>query len=137
PALALAAYPSPALAAGPAPAPPPARPSVPRSERHFRTARVCESAVRTPDPGGGTAGVRNECLALGVGTVVGVTAARTGCGACLLTCPTHAIRPDARAVGPAALLVLHELCTGCLECIEICPADAIAETPATGEPQWT
>jgi ferredoxin len=42
-----------------------------------------------------------------------------GCGACLLTCPEHAIRP----VGG----VLHVLdrCTGCGECVEICPVDAI------------
>lgn len=95
---------------------------------------ACESAIRTPDAGGGTPGVRNERLTLDVDTVVKVTAACTGCGACLLTCPTHAIRPVARAVGPAALLVLHELCTSCLECIEICPADAIGESPVIGEP---
>jgi electron transport complex protein RnfB len=44
----------------------------------------------------------------------------TGCGACLLTCPTHAIRP----VG-GRLHTRDELCTGCAECVEICPADAI------------
>lgn len=44
-----------------------------------------------------------------------------GCGACLLTCPEHAIAP-----APAALLVLAERCTGCGECIEICPVDAIS-----------
>jgi NAD-dependent dihydropyrimidine dehydrogenase PreA subunit len=44
----------------------------------------------------------------------------TGCGACLLTCPTHAIRP----AGPL-LLVRADLCTGCAECVEVCPADAI------------
>jgi ferredoxin len=44
----------------------------------------------------------------------------TGCGACLLTCPTHAIRPvDGR------LRARDERCTGCGECVEICPADAI------------
>jgi ferredoxin len=48
-------------------------------------------------------------------------AACTGCGACLLTCPTHAIRP----VG-GRLSARDELCTGCGECVEICPADAIA-----------
>lgn len=45
-----------------------------------------------------------------------------GCGACLLTCPEHAIRPI-----PAGLLVLDGRCTGCGECVEICPADAIEE----------
>jgi ferredoxin len=45
-----------------------------------------------------------------------------GCGACLLTCPTHAIRPA------PALVVLVGLCTGCGECVEVCPADAIEVT---------
>ncbi|WP_412100143.1 DUF362 domain-containing protein [Micromonospora ureilytica] len=43
-----------------------------------------------------------------------------GCGACLLTCPTHAIRPVA-----GGLTVRADRCTGCLECLEICPVDAI------------
>ena len=51
-----------------------------------------------------------------------------GCGACLLTCPGHAIRPHGRP-----LLVVQELCTGCLECIEICPADAIEARGPGGE----
>ncbi|MER7272469.1 4Fe-4S dicluster domain-containing protein [Micromonospora sp. WMMD712] len=46
-----------------------------------------------------------------------------GCGACLLTCPTHAIRPT-----PGGLLVRAQACTGCLECLEICPVDAIRVT---------
>ncbi|HKB28009.1 MAG TPA: 4Fe-4S binding protein [Candidatus Limnocylindrales bacterium] len=49
-----------------------------------------------------------------------------GCGACLLTCPEHAIRPTGAALpdGPA-LTVLADLCTGCGECVEVCPVDAI------------
>ena len=43
-----------------------------------------------------------------------------GCGACLLTCPTHALRPT--ALGP---LVLDGLCTECGECVEVCPVDVI------------
>ena len=43
-----------------------------------------------------------------------------GCGACLLTCPTHAIRPSG-----GDLLVRDGLCTGCGECVEVCPVDAI------------
>ena len=43
-----------------------------------------------------------------------------GCGACLLTCPEHAIRPHDGPLG-----VLGELCTECGECVEVCPADAI------------
>jgi ferredoxin len=46
-----------------------------------------------------------------------------GCGACLLTCPEHAIRPD----GPD-LVVRADLCTGCLECLEVCPVGAIDAT---------
>ncbi|MDT0306781.1 4Fe-4S binding protein [Streptomyces sp. DSM 44917] len=51
---------------------------------------------------------------------VRVTDRCLGCGACLLTCPEHAIRPAG-----GALLVLADRCTGCAECVEICPADAI------------
>ena len=51
---------------------------------------------------------------------VAVTAACQGCGACLCTCPEHAIRP----VG-GSLTVLPDFCTACGECVEICPADAI------------
>jgi electron transport complex protein RnfB len=58
---------------------------------------------------------------------VRVTSLCAGCGACLLTCPTHAIRPRG-----GTLHVLAELCTGCLECIEVCPVDAIEETTLTG-----
>jgi ferredoxin len=50
------------------------------------------------------------------------TAACTGCGACLLTCPEHAIRP----VG-GRLEARVDRCTACAECIEICPADAIRD----------
>jgi Pyruvate/2-oxoacid:ferredoxin oxidoreductase delta subunit len=44
----------------------------------------------------------------------------TACGACLLTCPEHALRPA--ALRP---VVLASACTGCGECVEICPVDAI------------
>jgi NAD-dependent dihydropyrimidine dehydrogenase PreA subunit len=53
-----------------------------------------------------------------------VTAECRGCGACLLTCPEHAIRPG----GTGPLVVLRDRCTGCGECVEICPADAIEVT---------
>jgi Fe-S-cluster-containing hydrogenase component 2 len=49
-----------------------------------------------------------------------VAGACQGCGACLLTCPEHAIRP-----APGGVRVLAARCTGCGECIEICPVDAI------------
>jgi NAD-dependent dihydropyrimidine dehydrogenase PreA subunit len=57
-----------------------------------------------------------------------------GCGACLLTCPEHALRPvparPVAAAGPAVglvagLVVLASRCTGCGECVEVCPVDAI------------
>ena len=50
-----------------------------------------------------------------------------GCGACLLTCPEHAIRPEG-----GTLIVLAHRCTGCCECIEVCPVDAIAESWPNG-----
>ncbi|HEX5289010.1 MAG TPA: 4Fe-4S binding protein [Streptosporangiaceae bacterium] len=49
-----------------------------------------------------------------------VTANCRGCGACLLSCPEHAIRPHGKP-----LVVLPWLCTECGECVEVCPADAI------------
>ncbi|HEV2634910.1 MAG TPA: 4Fe-4S binding protein [Actinocrinis sp.] len=54
-----------------------------------------------------------------------VVGACQGCGACLLTCPEHAIRPEWTADGPARLLVRADLCTGCGDCVEVCPVDAI------------
>ncbi|HEY7484634.1 MAG TPA: 4Fe-4S binding protein [Streptosporangiaceae bacterium] len=53
---------------------------------------------------------------------VRVTGRCRGCGACLLTCPEHAIRPHGEP-----LTVLEDRCTGCLECVEVCPVDAIEE----------
>jgi electron transport complex protein RnfB len=55
---------------------------------------------------------------------VAVSARCQGCGACLLTCPTHAIRPHGDP-----LLVLADRCTGCLECLDVCPVDAIDLLP--------
>jgi len=55
-----------------------------------------------------------------MGAMTAVIGACQGCGACLLTCPEHAIRPRG-----AQLLVREERCTGCGECVEVCPVDAI------------
>ncbi|HWE88310.1 MAG TPA: 4Fe-4S dicluster domain-containing protein [Pseudonocardiaceae bacterium] len=49
-----------------------------------------------------------------------ISADCTACGACLLTCPEHALRP-----APRRPVVLASACTGCGECVEICPTDAI------------
>jgi ferredoxin len=55
-----------------------------------------------------------------------VTEACTACGACLLTCPAHAIVPT------VPLQVRADRCTRCGECVEVCPADALTETTSPG-----
>jgi Pyruvate/2-oxoacid:ferredoxin oxidoreductase delta subunit len=57
------------------------------------------------------------------GTRFLVTSRCAGCGACLLTCPEHAIRPGA----DVPLVILTARCTGCGECVEVCPVDAVEE----------
>ena len=52
-----------------------------------------------------------------------------GCGACLLTCPTHAIRPAG-----GRLYARGDLCTGCGECVEVCPVDAVRLAGTGDEP---
>ncbi len=59
--------------------------------------------------------------------VTGVSAECTACGACLLTCPEHALRP-----APGRPVVLPAACTGCGECVEVCPRDAITLGRRTG-----
>ena len=56
-----------------------------------------------------------------------VTADCTACGACLLTCPEHAI-----VVG-LPLRVRDDRCTSCGECVEVCPADAVLEVPSADD----
>jgi Pyruvate/2-oxoacid:ferredoxin oxidoreductase delta subunit len=58
------------------------------------------------------------------GVTYRVTAACTACGACLLTCPEHAIVPS------LPLQVRADRCTACGECVEVCPADALVEVRA-------
>ena len=53
-----------------------------------------------------------------------VSDACTACGACLLTCPEHALRP-VREGGAVTLAVVADACTGCGDCVEVCPVDAI------------
>ena len=65
-----------------------------------------------------------------MGLTFRVTIDCVGCGACLLTCPEHAIAPwgDPRTGGP--LTVLDDRCTGCSACAEVCPEDACIEVDA-------
>jgi NAD-dependent dihydropyrimidine dehydrogenase PreA subunit len=51
-----------------------------------------------------------------------VTDECTACGACLLTCPQHAITAS------LPLQIKESRCTDCGECIEVCPRDAIVRT---------
>lgn len=64
-------------------------------------------------------------MGTGVTTRFVVTSACAGCGACLLTCPEHALRPTPDQRQPLA--VLDDQCTRCGECVEVCPVDAIEE----------
>ena len=52
-------------------------------------------------------------------TLYTVTDDCTACGACLLTCPEHAIVPT------VPLHVRADRCTDCGECVEVCPRDAL------------
>jgi MinD superfamily P-loop ATPase len=46
----------------------------------------------------------------------------TACGACLSTCPEHALLP-----APRRPVVVAARCSGCGECVEICPRGAITD----------
>jgi NAD-dependent dihydropyrimidine dehydrogenase PreA subunit len=63
-------------------------------------------------------------------SVVVTLAACTGCGLCIATCPTRALRP-----APHGPLLEGERCTDCAACIEVCPTGAIAGSWETG--RWT
>ena len=62
-------------------------------------------------------------VALAPVALVAVVRACQGCGACLLTCPARALRPD------GGRLVVLPSCDGCGECVEVCPVDAIDLVP--------
>lgn len=102
--------------------------------RHVGTASVAEAAalLAARDHGGGALIVpkqRGDQVTAAVAALdpLSISAACTACGACLLTCPEHALRP---VPGRPALVVSR--CTSCGECVEICPVDAIT---LRGEPR--
>ncbi len=51
----------------------------------------------------------------------------TGCGACIVTCPTEALAlVSTTANTDVAVLAQPDACNYCSECESICPVDAIA-----------
>lgn len=52
--------------------------------------------------------------------VIQTTDSCKGCGLCIATCPTGALKRQ--KLKPK---IITSLCNGCLECIEVCPANAI------------
>ena len=102
------------------------RPHDPRRARRDRGHDVRVRRRRVVAEHGGGRAVR-DAAGLPVGPVGGrpvtyvFTDDCTACGACLLTCPEHAI-----VVG-VPLQVREDRCTSCGECVEVCPADAVLE----------
>jgi ferredoxin len=94
---------------------------------HVGTRSVAEAAalLAARDLGGGLLIVpklRGEHVTIAVAALdpLSISSACTACGACLRTCPQHALRP---APGRPALLPAR--CNRCGECVEVCPTDAI------------
>lgn len=98
---------------------------------HVGTRSVAEAAalLAARDLGGGALIVpkqRGEHVTVAVAILhaapepLTISTACTACGACLLTCPEHALRP-----APQRPAVIGPRCTSCGECVEICPVDAI------------
>lgn|GEM_PF-572512 len=102
---------------------------------HVGTRSVAEAAalLAARDLGGGSLIVpklRGEHVTVAVAALappssppsrpLSISAACTACGACLRTCPEHALRP-----APRRPTVVAARCTSCGECVEICPTDAI------------
>lgn len=95
---------------------------------HVGTGSVAEAAalLAARELGGGELVVpklRGEHVTVAVAELVPLTISTscTACGACLLTCPEHALRP-----APGRPVVVAPRCTSCGECVEVCPVDAIA-----------
>ncbi|MGH3769651.1 MAG: cobalamin biosynthesis protein [Pseudonocardiaceae bacterium] len=102
---------------------------------HVGTRSVAEAAalLAARDLGGGSLIVpkqRGEHVTVAVAAVhpLSISSACTACGACLRTCPEHALRP-----APKRPVVIAARCTSCGECVEICPTDAITLRDATGK----
>ncbi|HEY6424339.1 MAG TPA: cobalamin biosynthesis protein [Pseudonocardiaceae bacterium] len=94
---------------------------------HVGTCSVAEAAalLAARDLGGGSLimpKLRGEHVTVAVAALdpLWISSACTACGACLLTCPEHALRP-----APQRPVVVAARCTSCGECVEICPTDAI------------
>ncbi|MDQ3988821.1 MAG: cobalamin biosynthesis protein [Actinomycetota bacterium] len=101
--------------------------------RHVGTRSVAEAAalLAARDLGGGVLVVpklRGEQVTVAVTELISpsdplpltISSACTACGACLLTCPEHALHP-----APQRPLVISPRCSSCGECVEVCPTDAI------------
>jgi ferredoxin len=98
---------------------------------HVGTRSVAEAAalLAARDLGGGSLIVpkmRGDHVTVAVAALgssqgpLSISSACTACGACLRTCPEHALRP-----APRRPTVVAVRCTACGECVEICPTDAI------------
>jgi cobalt-precorrin 5A hydrolase len=98
---------------------------------HVGTRSVAEAAalLAARDLGGGSLIVpkqRGEHVTVAVAALaprpetLWISSACTACGACLRTCPEHALR-----AAPQRPTVIEIRCTCCGECVEICPTDAI------------
>ena len=94
---------------------------------HVGTRSVAEAAalLAARELGGGSLVVpkqRGEHVTVAVAALnpLAISSACTACGACLRTCPEHALRP-----APLRPIVVAARCTSCGECVEICPTDAI------------
>ena len=94
---------------------------------HVGTRSVAEAAalLTARDLGGGWLIVpkqRGEHVTVAVAALnpLSISSACTACGACLRTCPEHALRP-----APQRPAIIAARCTSCGECVEICPTDAI------------
>ncbi|MGH3721131.1 MAG: cobalamin biosynthesis protein [Pseudonocardiaceae bacterium] len=98
---------------------------------HVGTRSVAEAAalLTARELGGGSLIVpklRGEHVTVAVAALaplrspLSISSVCTACGACLRTCPEHALRP-----APQRPAVIAARCTSCGECVEICPTDAI------------